>query len=71
MGGIQCCGWDAADHKDFLRIKTKHKDKFETIAFMTELRRAIATVDEDEIKNHISQFKQMIKLVEKKKSLMA
>jgi len=53
MGGIQCCGWDAADHKDFLRIKTKHKDKFETIAFMTELRRAIATVDEDEIKNHI------------------
>lgn len=25
-GGINC-GWDASDHKDFLRIRTKHNNK--------------------------------------------
>ena len=52
MGGLQQCGWDAADHKDFLRIKTKHKDKVDTIAFMTELRRAVANQDEESIRSH-------------------
>jgi len=52
LGGVQQCGWDSADHKDFLRIKTKHKDRLGTVAFMTEMRRAVPTIDEDEIKSH-------------------
>ena len=52
MGGVQLGGGDSADHKDFLRIKTKHKDRLGTVAFMTEMRRAVPTIDEDEIKSH-------------------
>jgi hypothetical protein len=43
LGGVQSCGWDAADHKDFLRVRTKHKDKVTTIAFLTDMRRAVPT----------------------------
>lgn len=53
LGGLQQCGWDPADHKDFLRIKTKHKDRVNTVAFLNEMRRAVGTLDEEEIKNHI------------------
>ena len=31
LGGAEC-GWDAADHKDFLRIWTKHQGR-QVIAF--------------------------------------
>ena len=31
-GGINC-GWDAPDHKDFLRIRTKHNGKTNTVGF--------------------------------------
>jgi len=31
LGGVNC-GWDAADHKDFLRIRTKHQGR-KVIAF--------------------------------------
>lgn len=55
-GGISSCGWDPADHKDFLRVKTKHKEKVNTIAFMTEMRRAVPSIDEDEIKSHVKQY---------------
>ena len=30
------CGWDAADHKDFLRIRTKYQGK-QVIAFNHEV----------------------------------
>ena len=48
-GGVSQCGWDPADHKDFLRIKTKHKDKMTTVAFLTDMRRAVPMMDEDEV----------------------
>ena len=53
MGGVQSCGWDAADHKDFLRVRTKHKDRVKTVAFLTEMRRAVPTADEEAIQAHI------------------
>ena len=49
MGGTQSCGWDAADHKDFLRVRTKHKDKVRTVGFLTEMKRAVPTADEETI----------------------
>lgn len=49
LGGIQSCGWDPADHKDFLRIKTKHNNKTGTVAFLTEMKRAVPSIDETEI----------------------
>ena len=54
-GGLNC-GWDAADHKDFLRIRTKHHDKCVTIAFMQELMRAVPGLDDEKFKEHITQF---------------
>jgi len=56
FGGVQSCGWDAADHKDFLRVRTKHGNKVKTVGFMTEMRRAVPTADEDEIKKHIADY---------------
>jgi len=56
LGGVSQCGWDPADHKDFLRIRTKHKDKVNTVAFVTEMRRAVPTADEEEIRAHIDRF---------------
>ena len=43
-------------NKDFLRIKTKHNDKVKTVAFLTEMKRAVPTIDEDTIKAHIETF---------------
>ena len=47
-GGINC-GWDAPDHKDFLRIRTKHNNKTTTVGFMQELMRAVPNVDHEAI----------------------
>ena len=69
-GGTQSCGWDASDHKDFLRVRTKHKDRVKTVAFQTEMRRAVPTADEEEIKAHIETFQKVQELLEKKKELM-
>lgn len=56
QGGIQSCGWHASDHKDFLRVRTKHKERVKTVAFMTEMRRAVPTLDEDDINGHIESY---------------
>ncbi len=48
------CGWDAADHKDFLRIRTKHNNKVVTLAFINEMRRAVPNCDEIEIREHVA-----------------
>ena len=70
VGGLQSCGWDPADHKDFLRIKTKHKDRVKTVAFMNEMRRAVPTIDEEGIQEHVETFLKIQAQVEKKKELM-
>lgn len=70
LGGVISCGWDPADHKDFLRVRTKHKERVKTVAFMTEIRRACPTIDEDEIHEHIINFQRIQDYVEKKKELM-
>lgn len=56
LGGVQSCGWDPSDHKDFLRVRTKHKERVKTVAFMNEMRRAVPTADEETIKEHIEIF---------------
>ena len=67
---MQSCGWDASDHKDFLRVRTKHKERMKTVAFMTEMRRAVPTADEEMIKEHIEVFTKVQEMVEKKKQLL-
>ena len=62
-GGINC-GWDAPDHKDFLRIRTKHNNKTYTVAFMQELMRSVPTIDDDAIKEHITRYDKYLDLTE-------
>jgi hypothetical protein len=45
LGGVNC-GWDAADHKDFLRIRTKHQGR-KVIAFNQEVQRAVVAMDHE------------------------
>ena len=56
---MQSCGWDPADHKDFLRVRTKHKDKVKTVAFLTEMRRAVPSSDEEAIQAHVEVFQKV------------
>lgn len=51
-GGMNC-GWDAPDHKDYLRIRTKHNNKTNTVGFMQEIMRAVPSIDNDNIQEHI------------------
>ena len=70
LGGVQSCGWDPADHKEFLRVKTKHKDRMKTVAFMNDMRGSVPTEDEDSIRQHIEVFEQVTEMIERKKQLM-
>ena len=40
------CGWDAGDHKDFLRLQTQMSGRTGTIAFFTAMARAVPLADE-------------------------
>jgi len=51
-------------------VRTKHKDKVKTVAFLTEMRRAVPTSDEEGIQAHIEAFQKVQDLLEKKKQKM-
>ena len=51
-------------------MRTKHKERVKTVAFMTEMRRAVPTADEEAIQEHIETFERVQELLEKKKDLM-
>jgi hypothetical protein len=36
LGGFHC-GWAPSDHEDFLRVKTKHRHKTDTLSFLNEI----------------------------------
>jgi len=68
-GGTNC-GWDAADHKDFLRIRTKHGNKLVTLASVQELLRAVPNIDAEAIKEHSQRYEVYQELTEQKKALL-
>jgi len=50
-------------------VRTKHKERVKTVAFMTEMRRAVPTADEETIKEHIDVFQKMQDMIERKKRI--
>ena len=68
-GGINC-GWDAADHKDFLRIRTKHHNNACTLAFVQELLRCVPNIDDEGVKSHVRAYDTYLELCEFKKTLL-
>ena len=69
-GGINC-GWDAADHKDFLRLVTQMPNKTGTVAFMTAMARAVPLADEVQVNDHLRAHQTYQELTKKKKELLA
>ena len=51
-GGVNC-GWDANDHKDFLRICTQMAGKTGTIAFTQAMARTVPLADEAAVRSHL------------------
>lgn len=68
-GGVNC-GWDAADHDDYLKVRTKMGNKM-TVAFITAMRRAVPTADEISVRAHFDAHSNYLKMVEDKKELIA
>ena len=61
------CGWDAADHSDFLKLRTRHKNKTNTIAFISELKKLVPMISESEIGDHIHRYEIYQELLQSKK----
>lgn len=68
-GGLNC-GWEAADHKDYLRLRTKHNGKTMTVAFMTEIMRCVPGLNDDLIREHIARHDKLLELLDRKKELL-
>ena len=68
-GGVNC-GWDAADHKDFLRLRTQHNTKI-SVAFITAMARAVPLVDDIQVREHCTAYDKYLKLTQEKKELIA
>jgi len=52
QGGFHC-GWAPGDHEDFLRVKTKHKHKTDTLSFLNEILGLVADCNLDRVKEHV------------------
>ena len=68
-GGVNC-GWDAADHKDFLRLRTQHNSKI-SVAFITAMARAVPLVDDIQVREHCAAYDKYLKLTQEKKEMIA
>lgn len=68
-GGVNC-GWDAADHKDFLRIRTKFNNKTVTVAFVNAMSRAVPMADEVAVKEHCVAYDNYLDLTKEKRELI-
>lgn len=62
-------GWDAPDHKDFLRVWTKHGGR-QVIAFNNEVQRAVASMEVDQIAEHVERYRTYLELTALKKDLI-
>lgn len=68
-GGLNC-GWDAPDHKDFLRVRTKHNGRA-TFAFINEMKRALPLMDEVAVNEHLNSYQLYLDYCDKKRDLVA
>jgi hypothetical protein len=61
LGGFHC-GWSPSDHEDFLRVKTKHRHKTDTLSFLNEILGLVADCNVERIKEHITAHKEYLNL---------
>ena len=68
-GGVNC-GWDANDHKDFLRLCTQMPGKTGTVAFFNAMARTVPLADEAAVRGHLEAHKKYTDLTNRKKELL-
>lgn len=68
LGGA-AMGWDAEDHQTFLKVRTKHKNNVDKIAFLNDCITSLPFLGEEQIEEHIEKFKRYLTLEEEKKKL--
>ena len=68
-GGVNC-GWDASDHKDFLRLHTQMPNKTGTVAFLTAMARAVPMADEQMVREHTAAYQRYQDLTKQKRELL-
>lgn len=69
LGGNKAFGWDHEDHQMFLKIRTKHKNNIDKIAFLNDCITSLPFYGEVQIEEHIEKFKKYLELEDKKKQL--
>ncbi len=69
LGANKGFGWDHEDHQTFLKIRTKHKNNMDKIAFVNDCITSFPFFGEVQIEEHIEKFKKYVELESKKKQL--
>eukprot|EP00826_Nyctotherus_ovalis_P021544 TRINITY_DN1697_c0_g1_i10.p1 TRINITY_DN1697_c0_g1~~TRINITY_DN1697_c0_g1_i10.p1 ORF type:complete len:485 (+),score=195.62 TRINITY_DN1697_c0_g1_i10:828-2282(+) len=69
MGGVYL-GWSRSDHDDYLKLRTKHKGKVKTLAFVNEVAKLIPDISAEDISIHSQNYDLYLKLCGKKKELL-
>jgi hypothetical protein len=60
-------GWENKDHQEFLKLRTQHKNKINTLDFLSDLENALPYLSRGELKTHINLFNKFEKLNNVKK----
>ena len=68
LGGLTM-GWDNEDHQIFLKVRTKHKNNVDKIAFVNDCMTSLPFMGEFDITEHIEKFKKHMELEEMKKKI--
>jgi hypothetical protein len=49
-------GWDNKDHQEFLKLRTQHKNKINTLDFISDFENALPYLSRNDLKTHINLF---------------
>jgi len=60
-------GWENKDHQEFLKLRTQHKNKINTLDFLSDLENALPYLSRGELKIHINLFNRFEKFNSVKK----
>jgi len=69
LGGVYI-GWSRSDHDDYLKLRTKHKGKVKTLAFINEVTKLIPDISAEDIEVHTQNYEMYLNLCAKKKELL-
>ena len=69
LGGINL-GWDPEDHQDFLKLRTRHNNKIQSVAFISNALKLLPIKNQQDIELHVEYITEYFELTELKKTLL-